>query len=142
MRFTKTLPIAATAVLALSGAAVAHDRHHEASSDDATAGKVTSFENGVLTLTLNDGSTLKGAVTRGTKVKCEGADEHATARSARHGDDDGPGHDRGDDRGHHANHNADEHATGCTIANGDTVREAELKVRAQGARFKEVELAK
>src|SRR3954468_8877890 len=98
MRFTKTLPIAATAVLALSGAAVAHDRHHEASSDDATAGKVTSFENGVLTLTLNDGSTLKGAVTRGTKVKFE--NEPAPARTARHGDDDGPGEDRGDDRGH------------------------------------------
>src|SRR3954462_11077277 len=130
MRFTKTLPIAVTALLALPGVAAAHDRNHDglpdtwekahhlslkvkqghrdqdhdglknrgefragtnprrADSDNhaskdgqENAGKVTSFENGVLTIALFDGSTLKGTVTPGEKVKCEGGEDV-------HGDDD------------------------------------------------------
>src|SRR3954469_396086 len=137
MRFTKTLPIAVTALLALPGVAAAHDRNHDglpdtwekahhlslkvkqghrdqdhdglrnrnefragtnprkADSDgdgrkdgDENAGKVTAFTGGVLTITLFDGSTLKGTVTPGTKIECKGAED--TARAARHGDDDEP----------------------------------------------------
>src|SRR3954447_6099116 len=117
---------------------------------EENAGKVTSFENGVLTIALFDGSTLKGTVTPGTKVKCEGAeDEHGDddqgddhAKAARHGGDDEPGDDRGDDDNRGPNDNADEHATGCTIAANDTVQEAEVKVTSTGNVFGEVELAK
>ena len=199
MRFTKTLPIAVAALLALPAAAFAHDRNHDglpdgwekahhlslkvkqgkkdqdhdglrnrgefkagtnprrADSDrdgikdgDENAGKVTAFENGVLTIALFDNSTLKGTVTPGTKIKCEGADDdhgEDRARTARHGDDDGPGDDhgddeRGDDDNRGPNDNADEHATGCAIAVGDTVEEAEVRATSTGTVFKEVELAK
>jgi hypothetical protein len=118
---------------------------------EENAGKVTSFENGVLTIALFDGSTLTGTVTPGTKVKCEGADDQQgdddnTAKAARHGSDgDEPGDDHGEHRGDDnrgPNDNADEHATGCTIAANDTVQEAEVKVTSTGNVFREVELAK
>src|SRR3954454_681939 len=41
---------------------------------EENAGKVVSFDNGVLTISLFDGSTLTGKVTPETEVKCEGAD--------------------------------------------------------------------
>src|SRR3954447_762743 len=201
MRFTKTLPIAVGALLALPGVAAAHDRNHDglpagwekahhlslkvkqghrdqdhdglknrgefragtnprrADTDkdgikdgEENAGKVTSFENGVLTIALFDGSTLTGTVTPGTKVKCEGADDEPgdddqgedRAKAARHGDD-GSGEDQGEDHGDDnrgPNDNADEHATGCTIAANDTVQEADVKVTSTGNVFEEVELAK
>jgi hypothetical protein len=110
---------------------------------EENAGKVTSFDNGVLTIALFDGSTLTGTVDNGTKVKCEGADDDQgddhggdRARAARHGGDD----DNGDDDG--PNDNADEHATGCTIAAGDLVQEADVKATSSGKVFEEVELAK
>jgi hypothetical protein len=132
MRITKTLPIAAAALLALPGAAMAKDRNHDGLPDgwekahhlslrvnqahrdqdhdglnnlsefrhhsnpwkantrfvgrasqaqttpgaaptQGDAGTVTSFNNGILTITLTDGSTLKGSVTPQTEVACEGA---------------------------------------------------------------------
>src|SRR3954470_18643332 len=51
------------------------------------AGKVTDFTNGVLTITLADNSTIKGAVTPQTEVKCEGAQGEDRARAARDGGD-------------------------------------------------------
>jgi hypothetical protein len=124
---------------------------------EENAGKVTSFTNGVLTISLFDGSTLTGTVDNGTKVKCEGAGDDQgddrggdRARAASHGNDDGRGENRGSDNENNGdngdddgpNDNADEHATGCTIAAGDVVREADVKATSSGKVFEEVELAK
>jgi hypothetical protein len=38
---------------------------------EESAGKVVSFEKGVLTIELNDHTTIKGNVTSETKIKCE-----------------------------------------------------------------------
>src|SRR5690348_13865647 len=38
-----------------------------------SAGKVTSFENEVLTITLNDNSTVSGKVTSDTRIECVSA---------------------------------------------------------------------
>ena len=208
MRFTKTLPIAVAALLALPAAAVAKDRNHDGLPDgwekahhlslkvkqghrdqdhdglrnkaefaaqtnprdddtdndgikdgEENAGKVSSFDGSTLTIALFDGSTLTGKVTPDTEVKCEGADgqqgddEHQgedRAKAARDGQDepgddhgdDNQGEDRGDDNNSGPNDNADEHATGCAIADGDTVREADVKASSAGTVFEEVELAK
>jgi hypothetical protein len=68
------------------------------------AGTVASYTNGVLTLTLNDGSTVSGKVTNDTKIECvkatptppAGTEEESTDQSQ--GDDNGQGDDqsRGD----------------------------------------------
>jgi len=203
MRFTKTLPIAVAALLALPGAALAKDRNHDglpdgwekahnlslkvkqanrdqdhdglrnrgefragtnprrADSDgdgiedgQENAGKVTSFDNGVLTIALFDGSTLTGQVTPDTEVKCDGAGEDR-AQAARdgggdHGDgngsgrDDGPGDDngQGDDNEQGDDDGQAGQAAPCTIAAGDVVREADVKATSAGNVFEEVELAK
>lgn len=204
MRMTKTLPIAAAALLALPGAALAKDRNHDglpdgwekahnlslsvnqahrdqdhdgldnraefrhhtnprhantrfmgkASQDNGNAGTVTDFTNGVLTITLADGSTLKGAVTPQTDVSCDsstqGGDNQGEDQGDDHGGDraqtasvsrDGQGGDNGSGDDNEAEDNGQPSST-CTIANGDAVRSAELEATSGGAVFKEVELAK
>lgn len=68
-----------------------------APTTEENAGKVASYTNGVLTLTLGDGSSVSGKVTAGTRIECVSAtptppptgqgDEGA-------GDDNGPGDDQ------------------------------------------------
>jgi hypothetical protein len=205
MRFIKTLPLAAAALLALPGVAAAHDRNHDGLPDrwekahhlslkfnqakrdqdrdglnnrgefrartdprnadtdgdgvndeQENAGRVTDFTNGVLTLTLADGSTLKGAVTADTEVKCEGAagaDNHGEDRAhmARDGGGNGDGEhnsgggDEADGDNNQGDDNGDQQqpsATPCTIAVGDFVREADVKATPSGPVFEEVQLAK
>ncbi len=59
-------------------------------SSDETAGKIASFTNGTLTITLNDGSTVSGKVDESTEIECGTA--MASAASDGHGD-----HGRGGD---------------------------------------------
>ncbi len=113
-------------------------------------GTVTSFENGVLTISLANGGTVDGMVTDETEVKC----------------DDDPGDDRGEDEGddHHGDHHGDgggddggndavaahddpgdDHEDGedCgtdALVTGAKVLQAELKIRNGEAVWDEVEL--
>jgi hypothetical protein len=65
---------------------------------DENTGKVESFEDGVLTISLFNGDTIKGAVTDDTEIECD--DDPF---------DDRHGHDRGDDDGdHHGDHGDDD----------------------------------
>ena len=114
------------------------------------AGQVTDFTNGVLTITLADGSTVKGAVTPQTEVKCEGAGGEDRARMASDGQDGGnsgpgSGDNQSGDSGDQGDDNGDQ-GTGagapCTIAVGDFVHEANLKTTSGGPVFEEVDLAK
>jgi hypothetical protein len=133
----------------------------QASQDNGNAGTVTSFANGVLTITLNDGSTLKGAVTPQTEVACEnsqtqaGDDDQNEDRGDDHGgdrakiaDDNGDRNDQGDANNQQGDNEQgdDDQPAGqpstCTIAQGDPVREADLKATSSGAVFEEVKLAK
>jgi hypothetical protein len=127
-----------------------------------TAGSVTSFEEGVLTITLNDGTKVMGKVTEDTEINCEQEDamahEDAIAHAADHGDGGGhswedgshgsensPGDDneQGDDNGQGDDEGEHGEAPGCGIASltkGALVRDADLRLSSAGAVFEEIEL--
>ncbi|MDX6670022.1 MAG: hypothetical protein QOI91_385 [Solirubrobacteraceae bacterium] len=130
------------------------------SDDDGTpdgqedAGKVVSFENGVLTIALARGGTVSGQVTDATEIDCESAPTTPapTATTSRNGSDDGPAHDVGDDHGgrhgdgrHGDDESGDDGESNCTTADlkpGATVHEAELELKDGAAVFEQIELIK
>jgi hypothetical protein len=111
--------------------------------------QVASFNNGVLTLKLNDGSMVSGQVTGATEIKCEAAEPQEMEHS-RHADGDHGGGSNGDgDQGGASNGDGDQGedengAPMCSTANlapGTLVSDAELRVTGSGAIWKELELA-
>src|ERR1700727_101108 len=105
---------------------VGHRHHNGDFGNQPTAGKVTSFANNVLTITLTNGNTVSGMVTDRTELKCENPEDVNN-----NGDNDNEHGDRGDDNG---NDNM------CTITPGEAVRNAELRIDGAGAVWDEVEL--
>jgi hypothetical protein len=111
---------------------------------DENAGRVASFENGVLTIQLAAGGTISGRVVDGvTEIECRGT---ATAQASHdEGDDDGPSDNSGPGNAED-DHGDDEDEDGnCSSANltpNTIVHEAELKIGDGGAVFDEVELVK
>jgi hypothetical protein len=122
------------------------------------AGTVTKFEEGVLTITLGDGSVFKGKVTEQTRLECPSS----TTGQADPGDDDqGGGDDQsGGDGGEHGgpsvigglnrdfqgedqDANDDDAQQACTtaalVANAK-VGEAELVITSAGAVWEKVDL--
>jgi hypothetical protein len=111
-RLKLILALGAAALLALSGIAVAKDRHgddhghhgrhhnHRHDFPLREAGTISSFDaaTGKLTIALTGGDTFTGLVTEETRIKCEGADDRR-ARRDHGGDNSGPG--GGDDNGGH-----------------------------------------
>jgi hypothetical protein len=95
-----------------------------------SAGKVVSFANGVLTLMLNDGSTVSGTVTSETRIKCASP----TAKMADFGGQ-GSREDGSDD---------DDQGMGeCSMSSlvpGALVADALLRISATGATFLQIEL--
>lgn len=134
---------------------------------DETAGTVTSFTNGVLTITLTDGTVVSGKVTEQTELRCtpatppttsgdddqRGGDDQGGGASGEHG---GPsvsgqvgasqrsdfqgGGDGGD--GSDDNHGANESCTTAALVAGAMVREAELSLSSAGAVWEKVDLTK
>jgi hypothetical protein len=148
----------------------AHRRHHHhahlmrfgaagsstttpAHSSNETAGTVTSFANGSLTITLTDGSMVSGKVTDRTELECHAATPSAVTSDngdQDRGDDNGvdgeenhggPGPGRGDrhDNDNDVNDEA-EHCTPAALVAGAVVREAVLSVSQFGAVWEKVEL--
>jgi len=79
---------------------------------DEIAGHVASFDGTTLTITLNDNSTVSGAVTDATEIKCEGADDaHAATLRSEGGEDesgdDSSGSGDGEDRSGDDDHSGD-----------------------------------
>jgi hypothetical protein len=123
---------------------------------DENTGKVESFEDGVLTISLFNGDTIKGAVDDDTEIECDsepGDDRHGHGdHDGHHGDDDGDHHgdddDHGDDDAKSARHGDDDDDRGCddcgpeALVAGAKVLEAELKIRNGEAVWDEVELLK
>jgi hypothetical protein len=113
-------------------------------SSDAV-GTVDSFTGGVLTIKLNDGSTVSGKVTPDTEIECEAAENEA----AMHADGDGGGgggdnsggddNGRGDDNGN----GDDEQGQSCSttdLSSGMSVSGAELRITSAGAVWEKVRL--
>lgn len=122
-----------------------------------TAGTIASFTNGVLTITLNDGSTVSGKVTERTEIECPAPSSAAPAPSSssfgerEHGDDghfdnsndgsnsgsDGQG---GNCPGHEGDGVQNEHCTSAALVPGASVKDAFLSVSSDGATWVKVEL--
>jgi hypothetical protein len=122
-----------------------------------TAGTVTSFEGGVLTITLNDKSTVSGKVTEQTEIRCQSAtstqegddngDQNGDESSADTGDDSthsGPGlSSTGDDLSSGGDGEDGGQAQSCTSAAlvaGAVVREAELSIGSAGSVWDHIDL--
>ena len=116
------------------------------------AGSVTTFEGGVLTVTLNDGTKVTGKVTEQTEIKCEpgpavanAADNGSEGGEDSHGSLSGNENQSQDDQGDDDQNDQEEHGerpqcgTSSLVA-GALVRAAELRVGPSGAVFEEIEL--
>jgi len=121
------------------------------------AGSVTTFEGGVLTVTLTDGTKVTGKVTEQTEIKCEPGPETAHAADLGGGDEDSHGSfsgnenqggdDQGDDDQDNGQGDDDQEEHGqrpqcgtSSLVEGALVHEAELRVSSSGAVFEEIEL--
>lgn len=104
---------------------------------------VASLTNGVLTLTLADGSTVSGQVTDSTEVVCSAAastqtddgEDNGGGDQGGSGDDNGGGDDQGGGHG--------QGSTGCGLADllpNAVVTAAELRFTSAGADWERIEL--
>jgi len=119
-RLKLILALGAAALLALSGIAMAKDRHgddhghhgrhhhHRHDFPLREAGTISSFDSatGKLTIALTSGETFTGLVTEDTRIKCEGVDDRLARRDhggdssgSGSGDDNGGQFEAGDDNG-------------------------------------------
>lgn len=139
-----------------------HVRHRQFGKADPTwsggspsqAGTVTSFSNGILTITLNDGSTVSGAVTSDTQVNCMAPDAQDNQGDDNgdnnSGDDNGDNSSNsGDDNGDNSSNSGDDNGGGdddaqmCSTADltpGTPVADANLELTGNGAVWNEVDL--
>jgi hypothetical protein len=141
-----------------------HHRHHArtvvfarhsttpANTTPATESVATiaSFENGVLKITLADGSTVSGKVTEMTEIECGGGcsghhDFGGGSPGWQHdnGDDGWEHHDGGPSRFHDDHFVGPQDESSCGVSAlvaGAKVKEAELHVSGAGAFWEKVEL--
>lgn len=175
------------AAAALPAAASAHGQHHRrharahahiqsfgptspVAPAGESAGTVTSFTAGVLTIKLGDGTSVTGKVTPTTELKCESAAPASTttAQTADYNAGDGhgapawsqgqsapettttgaqPGEDGGQDVGEADDHQgtppgAGETCDATSLIPGAVIRQAELSVGSAGASFVEVKIVR
>jgi hypothetical protein len=124
-------------------------------TSNESGGTVTSYTNGVLTITLNDGTTMiSGQVTEDTQIGCRpatpaatpGEDQDADDQGSSAGGDQGAGaqganqqggqdgsHDGGGDQG-------EESCTTAALVKGAIVRRAELRLSSFGAVWEKIDL--
>lgn len=155
-----------------------HARHHAkirrfgdqnsqptSTSPSDNAGKVTDFSNGVLTIQLNDGSTVKGAVTNDTEIECTSTQQSQTThdngdpgsggdnQSSGGDQQDSGGDQQGDDdqnqtQGDNTQSQGDDdqsenQSSSCSsssLTDGAVVHEASLRMGGSGAAWQKVEL--
>ncbi len=122
------------------------DRHRDGSLEHIsapstgthTAAAVRSFQNGVLTITLADGSTASGMVTPDTRVSCETMNGDVNDQDR--GGDGGRGSGDNGDNGDHRDQANDPSCVAMLQQPGTAVRDAELHVSQGDAVWEEVEL--
>ncbi len=116
-------------------------------SSDQNAGTVQLFMNGVLTIALNDGSTVIGNVTSDTEIECQAAEpagmqSHDRGNGDNGGGDNGDNNDQGDDDQGQGDdeHNHAQNCDTSALTLGAVVHEARLKLSGAGATWDKVEL--
>jgi hypothetical protein len=118
---------------------------------DEQAGRVTAFENGMLTIDVFGTGFVTGRVTPETEIECDGSDDTlGPIRAFRHeeqgdeedGDNNGQHEDRddGDSESDDDGEVDDEDCPADALKVGVIVQEADLKIAAGGAVFEEIEL--
>ena len=113
---------------------------------DENAGKITSFQNGVLTITLAGGGSLTATVAGDTEVECDDDAKASTSTRDHGGDDSDDEHENGDhedgDRedGDDDNRGDDGNCGTEALTVNRTVKEAELKTQGGTAVWKQLEL--
>jgi hypothetical protein len=120
-----------------------------APSNTPTAGTIASFDNGLLTIKLGDGSMVSGRVTNATEIRCEAAEpgemEHPEHTDSDQGGGSDNGNGGGDDNGDNNDRGDDEQGEEmCSTANlvrTAVVSDAELTISGAGAIWSEVDLA-
>jgi len=127
-----------------------------------TAGTVKSFEKGVLTITLKDGTAVSGMVTEETRLECQSAtpspttgdddqgagDDQAGSESGEHGASTAHAADHGsqqsedgsDDQGDGSSGGSQQSCTTAALVPNAVVGEAELKLSSAGAVWEKVQL--
>ena len=161
--------VAATVLLAgaVPATALAHHHHHRhhaqfrrfgdqntaptSMSASDNAGTVQSFQNGVLTIVLNDTNhtAIQGAVTNDTELECTSPEQSSTA----HEEGDGGGGDQGsgdnnqgdnnqgdDNQGEDSNEDEQMNCSTANLVAGAVVHEASLRIGGAGAVWQKVEL--
>jgi hypothetical protein len=126
--------LAACAIFALPGLAGAKHGSDDSSSDrsDSTA-SIKSFdaETQTLVVSLPDGQTVSGTVTRGTKIKCE--DQSGRGRNSGLGSSSAR-------RGSHDDNGSGANCGTADLVAGAAVEEIDLEFNGDTVRFDEVEL--
>ncbi len=104
------------------------------------AGTVQSFSHGVLTVMLDDGSTVSGAVVRDTELECAAPEHNRTGheQAGRRGDE--PGGDKNENQAADQDENEMENCSTADLTHGAVVREAELRISSAGSVWEKVEL--
>jgi hypothetical protein len=133
-------------------------------SSSDNAGTVQSFSGGILTIALNDGSTVKGAVTNDTEMECSAPQQSSTTMHddgdpGSGGDNQGSGdenqgsgdnnasanEDQGDqnDQNDQGDDQGDNQSSSCSTSSltpGAVVHEASLRIGGSGSTWQKVEL--
>ena len=107
-----------------------------------------SFANNVLTIRLNDGSSIRGTVTSNTEIECVAAGAMSTTHDDGDRGDGGRDHG-GNDQAAEQNENdaaegneteAENMCSSSSLTPGAVVREAELRISSTGSSWGKVEL--
>jgi hypothetical protein len=119
-----------------------------------SAGKVASFKEGVLTITLKDGTSVSGKVTEQTEIHCSqppttGGEDNDDEAGSGQGDQGSSDQARASDSSLHVAHAADhgdegdegqQNCTTSALTEGALVGEAELTIGSGGAVWDRVDL--
>lgn len=116
-------------------------------SSSEPAGTIASYENGVLKITLADGSTVTGKVTENTEIECGCPGHDGFSGDGNPGwqhdgqGSQGPGDFHGDDEQGESGEQTEKTCGVASLVAGAKVKEAELVVSSAGAVWEKVELA-
>ena len=110
--------------------------------DGRETGSIAGFADGVLTITLLDGTQLRGGVTDATRIECEdGDDDGPTAAASSSGPSPSSG-SSGSNSGPSGGGDEDRACAPSDLVAGTRIEEAELTLTAAGPVWEEVELRK
>jgi hypothetical protein len=126
---------------ALTAAAATPGSSSTQQTPEPPAGTVADFSGGILTITLSDGSTVKGSVTGDTEIECRAAASSGSDDSSEGGDARDIQREGDDNQGEDAGEQSSSCGT-ADLAPGATVAGAQLTLSGSGAVWNQVVIVK